>query len=91
MPTHDSFQEFHLLRIEDESGISGTGVVARGQVFPSGKVIMEWCSFHTSITTFSNLQDVEAIHGHQGKTKVVMGPPPELSIKKRRKRKKELK
>lgn len=71
----DTFKEFYLQRVEDESGVSGTGVVARGMVFPSGKVVLEWQTFHTSICIYQNLQDVEAIHGHGGKTLVVMGNP----------------
>jgi hypothetical protein len=79
----DKFQEFYLLRVEDESGISGTGLVARGCIFPSGAVVLEWQTFHSSICIYKNINDVEAIHGHNGKTKVVMGTPP--SDKKRKK------
>jgi len=84
----DKFQEFHLVRIEDETGVSGTGVVARGVVFPSGRVVMEWQTFHSSICHYNNLNDIEAIHGHHGKTKVVMGCPPDpFAVKKTRKKK----
>lgn len=68
----DSMQEFYLSREEDVSGTSGTGLVARGVVLPSGKVVLEWVSFHTSIAIYNNIADVEAIHGHGGRTKVVM-------------------
>ena len=83
----DKFQEFHLVRIEDETGISGTGVVARGCVLPSGAVVMEWQTFHSSICIYKTLTDVEAIHGHNGKTLLVMGPP--KAEKKGRKKKNE--
>ncbi len=82
----DVFKEFYLKRIEDESGVSGTGVVARGVVFPSGKVVLEWQTFHTSICIYQNINDVEAIHGHHGKTLVVMESP---SDKPKRARKKK--
>ena len=72
----DTFKEFYLQRNEDESGVSGTGIVARGVVFPSGKVVLEWQTFHTSLCIYQNLSDVEAIHGHGGKTVVIMGLPP---------------
>lgn len=65
-------QEFYLQRDEDVSGTSGEGIVARGVVLPSGKVVMEWLTFHSSVAIYSNIQDVELIHGHEGKTKVVM-------------------
>lgn len=73
----DKFKEFFLQRLEDESGISGTGIVARGMIMPSGKVILEWQTFHSSLGIYNNIGDVEAIHGHNGKTLVVMGSPPE--------------
>lgn len=71
----DTFKEFYLRRIEDETGISGTGVVARGTIFPSGKVVLEWQTFHTSLCIYNNIHDVESIHGHNGKTLVIMGNP----------------
>ena len=68
----EPMQEFYLFREEDVSGTSGTGVVARGVVLPSGKCVLEWTSFHTSIALYNNVQDVESIHGHGCKTKVVL-------------------
>lgn len=85
----DTIKEFHLVRIEDESGISGTGVVARGVVLPSGAVVLEWQTFHSSICVYKNIGDVEAIHGHGGKTKVVMGPPIVEKPKRGKKKKDE--
>lgn len=85
----DTFKEFYLQRIEDDSGVSGTGIVARGVIFPSGKAVLEWQTFHTSLAIYQNIQDVEAIHGHHGKTLVVMGSPnkPEPEVKAKPKRK----
>lgn len=81
----DSIKEFYLMRLEDETGISGTGMVARGVVLPSGTAVMEWQTFHSSIAIYKNVADVEAIHGHNGKTKLVMGSPPEESVAKNKK------
>lgn len=78
----DKFKEFYLLRIEDETGISGTGIVARGVQLPSGKCVLEWQTFHSSLGIYSNMEDIEKIHGHNGKTKVIVGPPPEKKKKK---------
>lgn len=61
-------KRFYLQRIEDESGVSGTGKVAEGVILGSGKVILEWCTFHTSLGIYNNINDVELIHGHEGKT-----------------------
>lgn len=82
----DTIKEFYLQRIEDETGISGTGVVARGVVFPSGVAVLEWQTFHSSIAHYKNIGDVEAIHGHNGKTLVVMGPPPMPQVEQKPKR-----
>lgn len=71
----DKITEFHLQRDEDESGVSGTGIVARGVVLPSGRVVLEWLSFHTSIGIYNNLDALTEVHGHQGKTKIVLGAP----------------
>jgi hypothetical protein len=80
----DTIKEFYLKRVEDETGISGTGVVARGVILPSGSVCMEWSTFHSSICLYKNISDVEAIHGHHGKTLVIMGPPPSEKVKKKK-------
>lgn len=79
---------FYLQRDVDETGISGTGIVAVGAVLPSGSCTLEWCTFHSSIGIYKNLAQIEEIHGHEGKTKVILGPvPEEPPAKKTRKRK----
>lgn len=65
---------FYLKRDEDESGISGTGRVAQGFIFDNGKVAVSWLSEHPSVTIYDNIGEVHAIHGHGGKTEVVMEP-----------------
>jgi hypothetical protein len=85
----ETIKEFHLVRIEDIHGKSGTGIVARGVVLPSGAVCMEWQTFHSSICIYKNIQDVEEIHGHGGATIVVMGPPPSTTEKPKRGRKRK--
>ena len=65
---------FYLKRGEDESGVSGTGRVAQGFVFDNGKVAVTWLSEHPSVTVYDNLGEVTAIHGHGGKTEIVMEP-----------------
>ena len=78
---------FYLQRNVDTSGISGTGIVAVGVIMPSGICVLEWCTFHSSVGYYKNIADIEAIHGHEGSTVVVMGEPP--ADKKPRKRKKK--
>lgn len=61
---------FRLNRLKDETGISGTGIVAVGVVLPSGKCILEWRTALSSIAVYDSIEDVEAIHGHSGRTLV---------------------
>ena len=65
---------FYLNRAEDESGISGTGRIAQGIVFDNGRVALTWLSEHPSVTVYDNIGEVHAIHGHEGKTEVIMEP-----------------
>ena len=65
---------FYLNRTEDESGISGTGRVAQGFIFDNGKVCVTWLSEHPSVTVYDNIGEVRDIHGHAGKTEIVMEP-----------------
>ena len=62
---------FELMRDEDLSGVSGIGLVAVGVVFPSGKVVLEWLGSRSTFGIYDDLADVERIHGHGGKTRVL--------------------
>lgn len=61
---------FELHRDQDETGVSGVGVVALGVIFDDGSCALRWLT-ETSSTTYACVEDVEKIHGHQGKTRVV--------------------
>ena len=62
---------FTLVREEDVSGTSGLGVVAEGTEFSDGTCVLHWLSQMHSIEICANLHVVEAIHGHDGRTKVI--------------------
>lgn len=64
-------RRFVLNRVEDETGISGTGVVAEGVVFSDGTAALRWKSEFRSTAVYASMSDVEAIHGHGGKTLIV--------------------
>lgn len=83
----EPFSQFYLERVEDVNGKSGTGIVARGCILPSGKCILEWQTFNSSVCIYNNIQDVHTIHNHEGKTKVMMGSPEEKPKRKTRKKK----
>jgi hypothetical protein len=62
---------FHLMRLEDESGVSGTGRVAEGAVFSNGWVALVWLTSTPSLNFYTSIEAVEAIHGHGGATRIV--------------------
>lgn len=59
---------FQLVRDEDESGVSGVGIVAQGVCFDDGTCAMRWLTATASTAVYASMQDLEAIHGHGGKT-----------------------
>jgi hypothetical protein len=65
-----NFRRFVLFRSEDESGVSGTGTVAEGVVFSSGKCVISWLSDTPSVEVYDSVEEIERIHGHGGKTRV---------------------
>ncbi len=64
------FRRFVLVRSEDVSGVSGTGEVAQGVLFSSGKAVIAWIRTPTSIDIYDSLEDLLTIHGHAGRTRV---------------------
>ena len=63
-------RRFILIRNEDVSGTSGTGVVAEGVQFSNGSVTLTWLSHLHSVTYFSCIDVLKNIHGHEGRTEV---------------------
>lgn len=63
-------RRFYLQRHEDTDPdrVSGTGIVAEGVVYEDGTVSMRWKTKHTSTAVYAGIEDVQAIHGHNGKT-----------------------
>lgn len=64
-------QPFTLKRSADVSGVSGTGTVAEGVVFSDGTTILRWLRAGGSTAVYDSLEAMDAIHSHDGKTKVV--------------------
>jgi hypothetical protein len=62
-------RRFLLNRTEDETGVSGEGIVAEGVQSSSGICVLFWLTEIKSISaTYYSIKDVEALHGHDGKT-----------------------
>jgi hypothetical protein len=55
---------FYLLR-------EGLGVVAEGVEFSNGKAALCWQTEPGSVAVFDSLGELEAIHGHGGKSQIV--------------------
>src|ERR1700731_1653539 len=63
---------FHFYRVEDHSGVSGTGPVVEGVEFTNGWCALRWLSNKSSLCFYRSLEDVKSIHGHGGKTEIVV-------------------
>ena len=70
--THNEymFRRFRLNRKQDISGVSGTGNVCNGCVFPDGTAVIRWNSDTASTGIFRSIEDLIAVHGHEGATSV---------------------
>lgn len=74
-------QPFILRRNEDVTGVSGTGIVADGAWFPAaggGKAVVRWRGDRGSTVVWDNVNHVQDIHGHDGRTKVEFTPVGDL-------------
>lgn len=60
-----------LRRDEDPSGVSGTGTVAEIFEADDGAVAIRWRGDRPSWGLWADIRDLEAIHGHGGKSTVV--------------------
>ena len=69
--TYTRPRTFRILRLKDVSGVSGEGLVAEGCVFHDGQAVLSWFGRHHTIEVAPNIEDIIAIHGHNGLTKVI--------------------
>jgi predicted RNase H-like HicB family nuclease len=67
--------KFFLDRIEDASGVSGIGRVAEGIIFSNGKCALCWLTETSSVAMYETLDDLMQVHGHGGKTRIVVESP----------------
>jgi hypothetical protein len=64
-------KRFYLQRDADHSGISGTGKVAEGCQFDTKWCALIWLTEKSSMCYYPDIETLEHIHGHGGKTKIV--------------------
>jgi hypothetical protein len=71
-----SSRRFTLIREVDVSAVSGVGRIAEGVEFSDGSVALRWHSRYPATAVWGGIDEVLAIHGHAGLTKVSwLGPP----------------
>ena len=63
-------RRFFLVRREDISGVSGTGVVAEGVEFQHGMVVVSFYKFASAIV-YPNMRNAIDVHGHDGRTEII--------------------
>ncbi|MFJ6566632.1 hypothetical protein ACIQNU_04380 [Streptomyces sp. NPDC091292] len=69
-------RRFRLQRTTDITGVSGTGRVADGILWPDGTASVRWTGEHPSIVFWDGgIADAEHVHGHGGHTVIVWDDP----------------
>lgn len=68
----------YLERFVDVSGVSGIGNIAEVCISSNGRVAVFWPPPNESVASFPNVATLLNVHGHQGKTRLVLLDDPEL-------------
>jgi hypothetical protein len=72
-------RRFVLLRDVDVTGVSGEGLVVWGVEYPDGVCAYRWNSPHKTTCVADCIRDIETIHGHDGRTRVVWLDSPQTA------------
>jgi len=64
MTTERVMRRFQLHRDQDVTGVSGTGVVADGVLFPDGAVTIRWRGDRPSTVAWACIEDAFHVHAH---------------------------
>lgn len=74
--TDDMPRRFHLQRVTDVTGASGTGRVADGVLWPDGSASVRWRTERRSIVFWDKgVDDARAVHEHGGASRIVFDDP----------------
>lgn len=69
-------RRFHLQRTTDVTGVSGTGRVADGILWPDRTASVRWTGPRPSVVFWDGgIADAEHVHGHGGHTVIVWDDP----------------
>ncbi|GHB55826.1 hypothetical protein GCM10010331_49610 [Streptomyces xanthochromogenes] len=64
-------RRFYLQRDIDITGVSGTGRVADGVLWPDGTASVRWLGERPSSVHWDRMDDAEHVHGHGGATRII--------------------
>jgi hypothetical protein len=64
-------RRFYFDRSDDIHNTSGTGVVFEGVLFTDGTVAVRWLTDTASTSFYNSIEELEKIHSHEGRGKVV--------------------
>ena len=64
-------RRFILKRDDDETGVSGIGIVAEGIKFSDGTAVLRWVTKFKSLGCYPDMKELIKIHGHGGRTKAI--------------------
>ena len=53
---------FRVDRINDESGVSGTGHIIDGVIFDDGTIVIKWRTSMSSIAIYKSFEEFKKIH-----------------------------
>jgi len=68
--SNSQMRRFVLIRVEDLTGVSGTGEVAEGTMFSCGLAVVRWLREPYAMGVYQTLDDVISVHGHEGRTQL---------------------
>lgn len=66
----NGIRRFLLIREQDVTGVSGTGIVAEGALFSSGLSVLSWLREPHAVGMYQSISALLAVHGHEGATQV---------------------
>lgn len=78
--TYDAPRLFTLTRASDESGVSGTGLVLRGIVWPAGQVTVCWCAPAGPVPIADNIPQSYKSWQHFAAIHIGQHPPEQSEI-----------
>jgi len=79
----DQGRRFTLQRDVDVTGVSGTGTVADGIMWPDGTASVRWRGDHPSIVFWDRgWESVQHVHGHGGHTRLVWTDPADTLVRR---------